>query len=539
MDKSIINTLKNIVVLYVEDEQLLREIVAKSLNSFTKKQYIAKDGKEGLELFKKYQNEIDLVITDINMPKMNGLEMARAIKEINVHVPVIVATAFSNTEYLLEAIDLGVDKYVLKPIDMNKLISMMSKSLLYHELQDLYKDDLTKLPNRNKLKKDLSETSDDLLALLNIDQFSAINDILGDDMGDKILIAFANKIKEYFSLEEFNIYRAEADKFVIIAKDSNYQLEQFYTQCKDFIALIEKEDIDIDDNKIDLNITIGIAKSDYSQAYKHAQRVLHYARANLKSIMIYDESLNIKKNIEDNLSWIKKIKYGVFNDRFELYFQPIVDNSLQRTVKYEALIRYIDDDGKAIPPIEFLKVAKKAKLYPEITKYVINKCIENIKNKNINISMNISFDDISSKETVDVILDLLEQNKEISHKLSFEILESESITDFNLVKEFIQKIKLYGCAVGIDDFGAGYSNFNILLELNVDFVKIDGSLIKNIDTNKNVQIITQTIISFCKKLNLTTIAEFVSSEEVFFKVVEFGVNYSQGYYLGKPSSMKE
>jgi EAL domain-containing protein (putative c-di-GMP-specific phosphodiesterase class I) len=255
--------------------------------------------------------------------------------------------------------------------------------------------------------------------------------------------------------------------------------------------------------------------------------------------MIYDESLNIKKNIEDNLSWIKKIKYGVFNDRFELYFQPIVDNSLQRTVKYEALIRYIDDDGKAIPPIEFLKVAKKAKLYPEITKYVINKCIENIKNKNINISMNISFDDISSKETVDVILDLLEQNKEISHKLSFEILESESITDFNLVKEFIQKIKLYGCAVGIDDFGAGYSNFNILLELNVDFVKIDGSLIKNIDTNKNVQIITQTIISFCKKLNLTTIAEFVSSEEVFFKVVEFGVNYSQGYYLGKPSSMKE
>lgn len=171
MDKVAVSTLRNVVVLYVEDEQLLRDIVTKSLSGFTKKQYVAKDGEEGFELFKKYQDEIDLVITDINMPKMNGLEMTRAIKAINQNVPIIVATAFSNTEYLLEAIDLGVDKYVLKPIDMNKLISMMSKSLLYHELQDLYKDDLTKLPNRNKLKKDLEETPDDVLALINITSF--------------------------------------------------------------------------------------------------------------------------------------------------------------------------------------------------------------------------------------------------------------------------------------------------------------------------------------------------------------------------------
>lgn len=537
MDKVAIGTLRNVVVLYVEDEQLLRDIVSKSLSSFTKKQYIAKDGQEGLELFQKYQDEIDLVITDVNMPKMNGLEMTRAIKSINQNVPVIVATAFSNTEYLLEAIDLGVDKYVLKPIDMNKLISIMSKSLLYHELQDLYKDDLTKLPNRNKLKKDLEETPDDLLALINIDQFATLNDLLGETMGDKILVEFANKIKEYFEDKLYKIYRVEGDKFVIITRDANHNIEEFFKKCKDFISLIESEDIVIDDSSIDLNITIGIAKSAKSDAYKHAQRVLYYAREKFKSIMIYDESLNIKQNFEENLKWFKKIKTGLSQNRFKAHFQPIVDNKTKNIVKHEALIRYEDDDGRIVSPIEFLAISKKAKLYPEITKVMLKEAIRTIKNNFIKVSINISFDDMSSSETIDFIIDTLEENKEIAKYISFEILESENIGDFVLVKEFIKKVQSYGCQVGIDDFGAGYSNFNMLLELKVDFVKIDGSLIKNIDTNSNVQIIVQTIIAFCKKLGLVTVAEFVSSQDVYNKVAELDVDCSQGYYFGKPESL--
>ena len=113
-----ISILKNITILYAEDEKSLREITLNILKGFTKKQYVAENGLEGLELFKEHEEEIDLIITDVNMPHMNGLEMIKAIKEINPNIPIIVATAFSNTEYLLEAIDIGVDKYILKPIDM-------------------------------------------------------------------------------------------------------------------------------------------------------------------------------------------------------------------------------------------------------------------------------------------------------------------------------------------------------------------------------------------------------------------------------------
>ncbi len=115
-----VSILKNITILYAEDEAALREITLNILKGFTKKQFVAENGAEGLELFKQNESEIDLIITDVNMPIMNGLEMIREIKRINPNIPIIVATAFSNTEYLLEAIDIGVDKYVLKPIDMKK-----------------------------------------------------------------------------------------------------------------------------------------------------------------------------------------------------------------------------------------------------------------------------------------------------------------------------------------------------------------------------------------------------------------------------------
>ncbi|QOG13263.1 EAL domain-containing protein [Arcobacter sp. FWKO B] len=534
-----VQTLKNIVILYVEDEQLLRDIVSKSLSNFTKKQFVAKDGKEGLELFKQYQDEIDLVITDINMPNMNGLEMSRQIKEINQNIPIIVATAFSNTEYLLEAIDLGIDKYVLKPIDMNKLILMMSKSLLYHELQDLYKDDLTKLPNRNKLKKDLEATPQDLLALVNIDKFSTLNDLFGEEIGDKILVEFSHKLKQHFNDNEYKVYRVEADKFVVISKDYDLDTEIFSQICKDFISNIAENDFIIDDNSIDLSMTIGIAKSDKGDAYKHAQRVLYYARETLKSIMIYNDSLKIKQNFEENIKWLKKIKIGLAQNRFKAYFQPIVDTKTKNILKYEALIRYIDDDGSAVAPFKFLHIAKKAKLYPEVIKIMLVEAINAIKDKGIKVSINISFDDMASSESVEFVQKVLEENKTYVDKLSFEILESEKISDFSLVKEFILKVKQYGCRVGIDDFGAGYSNFNILLEIDIDFVKIDGSLIRSIDANSNLQVIVQTIVSFSKKLGFNTVAEFVSDENIYNKVLELGVDSSQGYYLGEPMSFEQ
>jgi diguanylate cyclase (GGDEF)-like protein len=531
-----ISILKNITILYAEDEKDLREVTHQILKGFTKKQYVAQNGQEGLELFKKYENEIDLIITDVNMPILNGLDMIKEIKKINLNIPIIVATAFSNKEYLLEAIDIGVDKYVLKPIDIAKLLQVMSQSLVYHELKDLYTDKLTNLPNRNKLKKDLDENNVDLMALLDIDEFSTINDLFGEKIGDTILFELSIRLKAYFNEDDFHIYRTGADKFAILAKKNNQDINQFYNLCKAFADKIEKESLLIDEDEIDINITIGIAQGDGARAFKYSQRVIKYARTKLQRIMIYNEGFKIQQSFEENIKWIKQLKIGFRENLFQAYFQPIVDTHTKEVYKYEALIRYITNEGVEIAPYHFINVAKKTKLYPNIIKIVIQDSFRLIKNKNKRVSVNISYDDIANEETTTFIYEILEQHRDLTEFLEFEILESEEISDFSEVSKFISNIKKFNCVVGVDDFGAGYSNFNLLTLLDIDFVKIDGSLIEQINTSKDLEIIVNTIANFSKEFQVKTVAEYVSNEDIYNKIKELNIDYCQGYYFDKPLS---
>jgi diguanylate cyclase (GGDEF)-like protein len=532
-----ISILKNITILYAEDEDALRDITLNILKGFTKKQYIAKDGLEGLKLFEQYQDQIDLIITDVNMPNMNGLEMIKKIKVINPNIPIIVTTAFSNTEYLLEAIDIGVDKYILKPIDMKKLLQIMGQSLLYHELKDLYIDKLTNLPNRNKLKKDLDENSNTIMALVNIDKFSNINDLYGEENGDELLFQFALKLKNEFSNNTYQIYRIESDKFGIVTKDHSIELEEFKEKCIKLAHEIEDNSIKIAEHEIDINVTIGIATG--ADAYKFSQRVISYAKNRLEQVMVYDHSFNIQEDIEENIKWVKKIKNALKENKFRAYYQPIVDSQTKEIYKYEALLRYIDEDGSAVSPMLFLDIAKKAKLYPKIIIVMLKEAFELIQQKQKRVAVNISIDDIISVKTRKKVFEILEENKAHTSLLEFEILESEQIKDFDAVIDFIKEVKKIGCNIGVDDFGAGYSNFIMLTNLNIDFVKIDGSLIKEIDQRQNQQVIVSTIASFSDQFGFKTVAEFVSSEAIYNKVKEIGVDYCQGYYFEKPISFEE
>ena len=533
-----IDVLKNITILYAEDEDDLRDVTVSILKTFTKNQLVAKNGKEAYDIFLKHEDEIDLIITDINMPILNGLDFIKQIKEINVDIPVIVTTAFSNKEYLLEAIDIGVDKYVLKPIDITKLLQAMSQSLIYHELKDLYTDKLTKLSNRNKLKKDLSKNDYDLVALIDIDEFATINDLFGEAIGDKILYEFTQKLLNYFPKDYYSIYRIESDKFSILAKNHS-SVDEFYNFCRVFIDKIELESFYINDNEIDINVTIGIAKSKGLLAYKYSQRIISYARRKFQKIMIYDESYQIQQSFEENLKWIKQLKQGFKDNLLKAFFQPIVDSKTKEIVKYEALIRYISPEGVEFGPYSFLKIAKKTKMYPNIVQVILNDSLKLIKNKNKRVSINISYDDLSNEKTTAYIYDFLDKNQEYTKNLEFEILESEEISDFDLVERFIAKVSKYGCGVGIDDFGAGYWNFHILSRLNVNFIKIDGSLIKDIDKLKDLEIIVKTISNISKEFNIKTVAEFVSSEEIFNKIKELNIDMAQGFYFSKPISYDE
>jgi EAL domain-containing protein (putative c-di-GMP-specific phosphodiesterase class I) len=137
-------------------------------------------------------------------------------------------------------------------------------------------------------------------------------------------------------------------------------------------------------------------------------------------------------------------------------------------------------------------------------------------------------------EIVNFIIHEFKQEK-FAHKISFEILESEGIENFVQIEHFIKQVKEYGATISIDDFGTGYSNFEYLMKLNFDYLKIDASMIKNIDKDKKSQLVTKTIVEFSRKMGVKTIAEFVSSKAIYTKVQELGIDYAQGYYLGEPT----
>ncbi|MCT7600591.1 EAL domain-containing response regulator [Aliarcobacter butzleri] len=532
-----ISILKNMSILYVEDEKDLREVTHEILKSFTKNQYIAENGQEGLELFKKYEKNIDLIVTDINMPILNGLEMAKEIKNINPNIPIIITTAFSNKEYLLESIDIGIDKYVLKPIDIAKLLQAMSQSIIYYELKELFIDKLTNLPNRNRLKKDLNQTDDVLMAFFDIDGFLTLNDLFGEEIGDGILVELSYKLKEHFPANEYSVYKLDVDKFVVVAVNSGKSVEEFYKYTKSFINKIENQSFLVNENEIDINLTVGVSHANGALAYKYAQRTITYARTKLRKIMIYNDSFNIHQSFENNIKWLKQLKNGFKENRFQAYFQPIVDTQTKEIYKYEALIRYIDENGNEVGPYNFLDIAKKTKQYPNIIKVILKDALKLIKEKNKKVSINISYADISNKNTTKYIYDFLTaQSIEHTKLLSFEILESEEIVDFEEVSKFISEVKKFECTVGIDDFGAGYSNFHLLSKLKISFIKIDGSLIQNIHNSKDLEIIVRTISNIAKEFNVKTVAEFVANEEIYNKVKELNIDYSQGFYFDKPIS---
>ena len=260
---------------------------------------------------------------------------------------------------------------------------------------------------------------------------------------------------------------------------------------------------------------------------------LKYAKEMKLPYWIYEDRMHFEHEYESNLKIALKVRRAIENNGIKPYFQPILCNKSGRIVKYECLSRLVDDRGNILPPKMFIDIAKTIKVYNQVTKSVIEKAFEAFKDNEFGFSINLSIEDIMNREIYDFIVAKLQQ-AQVGNRVTFELLESESVEDFNKVSRFITEIKRYGAEVAIDDFGSGFSNFSYLAEIDVDYIKIDGSLIANIDKNRNSRLIAQTIVSFAKGMGIKTIAEYVHSSTVLSTVKSLGIDYSQGYHIDEP-----
>ncbi|MCG3692604.1 EAL domain-containing protein [Aliarcobacter butzleri] len=428
----------------------------------------------------------------------------------------------------------------IRPI-LNEKDEIIEYIAIRHEITDLVLkteelkrnlrlDSLTNIGNRYKLIEDVSKSVNPCISILDIVSFSDVNDFFGYKTGDSVLKIVARKIEELLiDKENYKVYRDHSDTFCIVAE--NEDRDKFIKNIDEISKTIGKVPIVIKSRELYVQLSYVFSFESKENLLETANIIKRYSHAN-KNIIIYDKALELEKDYEKNIFWTLKIKKALDEDKIVPYFQPIYNLKTSKIEKYEALVRLIDGNN-VISPYYFLDISKKSKQYLQLTKTMIQKTFDYFRDKDFEFSINLTFEDIKSEYISSFIIQLLKEY-EIGHRVVFEIVESEEIDNFRKINEFFVTIREYGCKIAIDDFGSGYSNFEYLAKLNVDYIKIDGSLIKDILINKSSQNIVSMLVNFAKGQKVKTIAEFVSNKDILNKVRELGIDYVQGYYIKEP-----
>jgi len=434
---------------------------------------------------------------------------------------------------LLEIIILALSAIVIVSV-IYKILGQIVN--LYKELENqLYVDALTKLKSRTRLLKDIKESKKPAVVLIDINSFRTINELYGVEVGNEVLIQFARMLRTFAKNRDFKVYRISGDEFVFF-KDV---LEPDPTQCAHlldtFFETTKNNQVFIDSlgESLYLDLSVG-ASFEKENPLGTADVALNHAKQQHKPYVIFHKELNSLKEIAQGALWKKKIIAGIQNDAFLPFFQPIVDKE-GIIVKYEALMRFTQKNGKTsyITPSEFLDIACKTRHYNEISQMTLLKSLHVSAQKQIDVSLNINYQDILNKPLHALLKEQL-MELSIAHHVVFEIVESQNIQNYDLLKEFIEEFRTLGVRFAIDDFGTGFSNFSHIIELSPDYIKIDGSLIKHLDTDKTSYELVKAIVFFSKELGIQTIAEYVHSKEVFDVALELNIDLFQGYYFGAP-----
>jgi EAL domain-containing protein (putative c-di-GMP-specific phosphodiesterase class I)/GGDEF domain-containing protein len=400
------------------------------------------------------------------------------------------------------------------------------------------KDPHTKMPNQVALRQSLSSREDATIVLMRIDHFRSVDAFYGEAYARMLEKEFVKYLVSYFHSLDLMVlcYHTAPGEFVTLFDDFNrdmghIDLHQF---CKMLHEHIQSYEIELDKFSYDVSATICFA-SGSENLYEDASFAMDWVIEQKKTYVIMNEVIDkLKEETKENINKVHMVKKAIEEDRIIPYFQPIYDNIVGEITKYETLVRLVQEDGKVLSPFFFLDAAKNGNYYLQITMIMLEKVFAIFKYVDSEVTINLSYIDMASQQVNEKLFKLLRDNPDTAKRVTLELLEDEAIENDTIFEEFIAKVREYGVKIAIDDFGSGYSNFQRIMRINPDFVKIDGSIIKNIATNEKSQVLTSVIHTFSRSLNIKTIAEFVSSEEILRKVQEIGIDYAQGYFIAEP-----
>ena len=401
-------------------------------------------------------------------------------------------------------------------------------------LKQLYCDSLTDLPNRNRFIHDCENIPDGIIAaiMLDIDSFRDINNMFGGSEGDKVLCYAARLIQEHCT-DKDRLYKFPADEYVIICR--NRQEEEVLRLTNEILHAFSTGQYVTKGQALNLTISAGVVfrPATQSKLLSSANIAKIQAKQGRKGYVVYESSMNMEAHYSKNYFWLNSLKEALKEDQIIPYYQPIYNNFTGRIEKYEALVRMIQPDGSVVTPDNFLPVAMKSKMYKKISHVMIDRVFRDFGERLCTVSINMAVQDLQDDETIEYIFKQVEKYG-MQGRIVLEVLESEYLLGSEKSLSLLESFREKGIRIAIDDFGSGYSNFGYMTLVPMDFLKIDGSIITSLMNEKSSETVVAAISAFSRERDIPLIAEFVPDRETMDKLISLKVEYSQGYYIGKP-----
>lgn len=573
--KDLLTTTKTLSLLYIDENLEFLGTITTLLRKVFKKIDDASNITLGLDYLK--VNSYDLVVVDVNSSIMNPEHIISNIKKYSPYQEIILTATPKTKDALIAIYELQATAFLRKPFKTtifletilntslklmhhrkylhsqiekleNEITSqkkrigrfMMNEKNLQKEIES-YKNsayinkniyELTKLPSRFALQHALDGKEQSLI-YINIDHFDFVNSTYGMGKANKLLKETARMLKIFLPTNA-SIYHITADEFVILLDEpAKNQAPQLASQIQSFF---KETAVEFDNYSHMVVFSIGIDSGEGIKLFinaKAASKEARYYGGN--QVVVYDAYSDYMKVQRNSLHWIGILKQAFDEDKIFTYYQPIIANETSKTKHYEVLCRLMDDKGDLVDANQFIHSAKQVGLITQISKTVIDKSFKLFTNNDYNFSINISMYDLHENYLLDFLNYKCERYNIASSRVHLEIVEDIIVNKTDIIDKQIIDLKNAGYHVIVDDFGTDKSAFNRMFELQAEFIKIDGSFIKELSKKESNQLIVKSIVDFAKKSGIKTIAEHVESQEVLDIVKTLDIDYSQGFFMGKPS----
>lgn len=412
-------------------------------------------------------------------------------------------------------------------------------------------DPLTELFNRRRFQSEFEQillaskryNHSGGLLYFDLDQFKYINDTSGHQAGDALLRMVADKLRQVVRASDV-VARLGGDEFAVVIRECD--VDGAVQVARKVCTQLGTLEFPVRGCNHSISASIGIALFPLHGATVHdlmanADLAMYQAKEEGRGrwhLFSIDE--RARERMQNRVYWKEQIEQALREDRFLLYFQPVLDIRTNTIGHYEVLLRMRDPKGKIIPPGQFIPVAEQSGLIHSIDHLVLQKAITRqarlwSQGYRLTLSINLSGRVVDDPELVPILENLLKTTGVDPSSLMFEVTETAAVADMIAAENLMHKIKAHGCHFAVDDFGVGFSSLFHLKRLPVDYIKIDGMFVRQLAENHQDRVLVKALSEIAKGLGKKAIAEFVENAETLALLREYGVDYAQGYYIGRPA----